>query len=140
MKNTSISIWDDSECTLEDEYSSPVSCNSPNHTKEFRNTLISNKGNIRDGKIQQNEFTIYESTKNQKAVRKPSMSVVDKSDYENMMNDLKDSEQMSVIIIKPTRKAKKHDFTNVDNKKSWQSVRADIIRMTSFEILKDLRS
>jgi len=73
-------------------------------------------------------------------VRKPSMSVVDKSDYENMMNDLKDSEQMSVIIIKPTRKAKKHDFTNVDNKKSWQSVRADIIRMTSFEILKDLRS
>jgi len=40
------SIWDDSECTLEEEYITTITSKSPNPTIEFRNTLISNKGDI----------------------------------------------------------------------------------------------
>ena len=46
MSNSKNSIWDDSECTLEEEYISPVTSKSPNVTIEFRNTLIKNKGDI----------------------------------------------------------------------------------------------
>ena len=40
------SLWDDSECTVEEEYSSPASANNPNCSTQFINKLTSNKGDI----------------------------------------------------------------------------------------------
>ena len=40
-------IWDDSLCTVDESVNSEAVCMTPNPTKEFKNSLIVNKGDIR---------------------------------------------------------------------------------------------
>ena len=47
----STSQWDDSNCEVEEEYSSCSETKSPNSTYQFNNTLIQNKGDISKAKI-----------------------------------------------------------------------------------------
>ena len=44
------SIWDDSDCTVDDETSPSNNVRCPKATLEFRNTLITNKGDIHKAK------------------------------------------------------------------------------------------
>ena len=45
-------IWNDSYCIVEEEYNSSSSVNSLNHTNQFKNVLVNNKGNIRRSETQ----------------------------------------------------------------------------------------
>ena len=45
--NLNEKMWDDSSCQLETEYHHQTPIQKPNSTKEFRNTLGINKGNLK---------------------------------------------------------------------------------------------
>jgi len=54
-----VSIWDDSLCTVEEEYNSPVIHRTPKKSVEFRNSLINNKGDITTARKISNDVTKF---------------------------------------------------------------------------------
>lgn len=49
-KNIENSLWDDTDCSVEEEFNSGEDVKSPNESLKFTNTLLLNKGNIRTAK------------------------------------------------------------------------------------------
>ena len=45
------SLWDDSDCTVEEQYNSHTKINSLKSTCQFNNMLLSNKGDISTARI-----------------------------------------------------------------------------------------
>lgn len=48
--NNENSLWDDTDCTVEEEFNSGVDVKSPNESLKFTNTLLLNKGDIHTAK------------------------------------------------------------------------------------------
>ena len=60
--NSNVDIWDDSLCSVEDEYSSHASSKTLNETCQFKNSLVSNKGDASTArKLSQDEVWLSKS-------------------------------------------------------------------------------
>ena len=59
MNQNKLNIWDDSMCTVEDEYNAVATKKIPNPTIVFKNSLINNKGNIKTARKISNLETVF---------------------------------------------------------------------------------
>ena len=137
--SSSNSIWDDSECTVEDEYSSKSSPKSLNVTNQFRNVLVINKGGV-SGLKNLKQWLDVPKSKIQKAKSQCQELWLH---YKN--NELSDSFENSAFKVGAAWKT----FLDVENspmnsssgsqERSWNEIWRWKQRLSSQKILSELK-
>ena len=118
-------MWNDTSCTVEDEYTSPSPVHTLNHTCQFRNTLTTDKGDITTARsLQIKNIASFED----KFVKRNSSDESDFSDDEES-NDFvvsvtikKQQRKLSegTQITQPLRMSSKHSSGKI--KRNWELV------------------
>jgi len=128
-------IWDDSSWNVDDDSLTSTSVNSLKTTSTFKNTLKSNKGNLRQ-KDRESLLECFHSKLNLKKLSKSWFGAI--SAIANVDNQPK---AIAGIVKKRTPKIKLGYLKNpeaLNLKRACLSVNANFKRMSSREILRDL--
>lgn len=132
-------IWDDSECVVEEEFCSTVSTNSPNETREFRNTLLTNKGDIKKAKKFSFDYTASSIEKESElSIGLSSIQDSEESVSDSMSSfDAEDVQFLRVKVIckESIMKARQASHRNENN---WPKLSEEIKFMSSRKILSNL--
>jgi len=137
--NESKDIWSDEECTVEEEYNSPVVSRSPNATLEFKNSLIGNKGDIRTArKISCMDTVVYAGSSNDGS----DVSSYYPSCSDSSMGSVREADEdyRSIFISKKALKIQFKRDVNKNIPKTFKLEMIDDKFMSSYEILKKMVS
>jgi len=132
-------IWDDSECTIEEKYTTIVRSKSPTPTLEFKNSLISNKGDISTARKISNLETVECSGKDYLSLGPIQNSI---SSLSQSLSSVSESQYDLSIEAYSLKSAKEH-INEVSQKKTSSSLKSnkiDFRDMPSMEILKGLKN
>ena len=128
MQTTS-NIWDDSECTVEEEYSSSDTSNSPNLSLEFRNSLINNKGDIKSARKFTFDLTHLTKAKSQQNHKDGKLRINYDSNTEKEVQLRSERPQKNSSFLKP-----------VSENKKWKQLCNKRREMPSVEIIKSMNN
>ena len=128
MKTTG-SIWDDSKCTVEEEYSSSNISNSPNLSLEFRNSLINKKGDIKSARKFAFQLTHLMKAKSQQNHKDGKLQINHDSNTEKGFTLRCERPQANSSFLKPASENKR-----------WKQLCNERQQMPSMEIIKSMNN
>lgn len=97
MFDNNSNIWDDAECTVGEEYTSPSSVKAPNQTFEFKNTLIANKGDIKSAKKFSFDLSMENSSVNDSDEQSCIFSLSDSCSSDSYRDGLSSQKEIQLL-------------------------------------------
>jgi len=133
-----VSIWDDSQCTVEEDYTSLVLSKTPKKSVEFKNSLITNKGDISTARKISNDVTQFRwSGEEIKMYSSLNICHVSLDESEDSVSDEGGVDISNFVQVKKLSEVVRK---NKESKrmKSWKEMQSKQTYMTSLEIMKKI--
>ena len=130
-------IWEDSEWTVEEEYSSPASINNLKVSNKFINKLVDNKGDIQTARRLVIQW-LNDPYEDQKRLNKSANF----SNNEDRGFDIKitnQKEEMKYVWKDTIRRASSEKINSKPVEKSWENIWKELQLMSSWKILSQIK-